>query len=298
MTDADLLSALNNIKSTYKKSFPFFFVFLAVFLVSSWGAMSCEGNGQIASFVGIGISILAFIVIFCLRYFAVLKIKEFLAENLIKGYLAKTFDEFEYQAKSRLSDHIVKSKMYISGRIDEIDGSDYIRGVYKGLDFEMSDIKLTEVRVHRNSKGERREEKVTIFKGTWCVCDFKKRLESDLWITEKTSFLDLNFFTVKTDSEAFNKRFAVRTDTPHEAFYVLTPHMMEYIEEMDKKANGDIHFCFFRDGKVYIAINSNKDSFEFGFNCDIESARKTIEKDLSYITDFIDEIMASSYYRR
>ncbi len=298
MSDAELISALDGLKRTYKRAFPFVFVSLAAMIGAFLGAVSTEGTTQIACWVLMAIAFLAILVIIGIRFYSVAKIKAFLAENLVKGYLAKTFDSFDYQPKSRLGDNIVRSKMYISGTIDEISGSDYIKGVYKGLDLEMSDIKLIEHREHRNSKGELEMERVTIFKGIWCVCDFKKPLKSDLWITEKSSFLDLNFFTVKTDSEVFNKRFAVRTETEVEAFYVLTPHMMEYIEAMDKKANGDMHFCFLRDGKLYIAINSGKDSFEFGFNCDLESAKKTIEDDLSYITDFIDELMASSYYRR
>ena len=29
------------------------------------------------------------------------------------------------------------------------------------------------------------------------------------------------------DNEAFNDRFCVKTEVPEEAFYLLTPHMME-----------------------------------------------------------------------
>ena len=40
--------------------------------------------------------------------------------------------------------------------------------------------------------------------------------------------------------------------------------MMEFIISMDKKADGDTYFHFQKDGKVHIAINSNRNLFEPG----------------------------------
>lgn len=66
------------------------------------------------------------------------------------------------------------------------------------------------------------------------------------------------------DSEEFNDRFCVKTKVPGEAFYILTPHMMEYILEMADKANGWVYMAFLRSGKIQIAVNTNRDIFELG----------------------------------
>ncbi len=258
-----------------------------------------EGNSLSGYIVaGIFFSFFMGIALVSLRRSRLKKLKAFVAENIISRYLNETFDECSYNHLARLDNNIITSNMHFKRRVDEIAGSDYIKGVYKGLELEMSDITLTEITVTRDKDGKRREHRNRFFKGLWCVCDFKKELSSDLWVTEKNALINLDFGLVKTDNVAFNKRFAVRTNNAHEAFYVLTPHMMEYIEKMDRVANAKTFLRFLQCGKVYIALNSRRDSFEFGLNSDIAKIRNTIKQDLDYITSLLDEIMSSSYYRK
>ncbi|MFI3291177.1 MAG: DUF3137 domain-containing protein [Opitutales bacterium] len=300
-SNLELFTALDEIKRTYKRSFPFIFVFMGILLASvAYMFYDKKESGELVllSLAGIAISIIGICVILTIRANAIKKMKMFFAKRLMADYFSEIFENFDYNPTNRIDNHILRSQMFLNGRIDEISGSDYISANYKGLELEMSDVSLTEVKVTIDSKGRRRESRHKFFKGLWCVCDLKRTLQTDLWIIEKRGFLNSHHGTVDTDNEAFNKHFAVYTKTPVEAFYVLTPHMMEYIEAIDKKVDGKIHLRFLPDGKLYIAINSNRDSFEFGFNCTIPEAMEIIKKDLGYITDFIDELMDSSYYRR
>ncbi|MCD8089318.1 MAG: DUF3137 domain-containing protein [Clostridiales bacterium] len=235
------------------------------------------------------------------------RIKGLISDNIMPVILDGIFEEWEYKPKERLPDSIVKKVDLEIPHYVKIKGSDYIKAVYKGINIEMSDIEFIDERTetYTDSKGETRIETrdVTVFKGLWFVCDFKKELEADLLLREKKAgenalgkvFKGKN--TVQTESEAFNKKFVIRSADPHTVFYVLTPHMMEYILSMDEKAKGETHMRFC-GSKVHIAINSGRDAFEID-NTDIKNPDKIKEDfsaDLKYVTDLIDELRLSDAY--
>ena len=96
---------------------------------------------------------------------------------------------------------------------------------------------------------------------------------------------------IKTESEAFNQRFMIQSQSQHDAFYILTPHMMEYILSMDAKGGGDTYMRFLREGKVHIAINSGRNAFEMGsLNTDVAALRQKFVGEIRYVTDIIDEL--------
>ena len=65
---------------------------------------------------------------------------------------------------------------------------------------------------------------------------------------------------LETESTAFNEKFGISCDSAHDAFYILTPHMMEYLMTMDQRAGGNIYLRFLKEGKVHVAVNSGATS--------------------------------------
>lgn len=57
-------------------------------------------------------------------------------------------------------------------------------------------------------------------------------------------------------------RILVTTNNAQEAYYILTPHMMEYILTMADKSGSEVYMSFLRDGKMQIAVRTNRDFFE------------------------------------
>ena len=98
---------------------------------------------------------------------------------------------------------------------------------------------------------------------------------------------------VTTDNEQFSKRFCVRADVPQEAYYILTPHMMEYILTMADKSGGTVYLSFLREGKMHVAVQTGRDFFEFGkSNANVEELRQKFLGELRWFTDVIDTLRA------
>ena len=65
---------------------------------------------------------------------------------------------------------------------------------------------------------------------------------------------------VSVESEEFNQKFSIYTSNGEEAFYLLTPHFMEKLFEIERRYEGRCLFGFVC-GQLHIAIDSRKDHF-------------------------------------
>ena len=93
------------------------------------------------------------------------------------------------------------------------------------------------------------------------------------------------------DNEQFDTRFCVRANNPQEAFYILTPHMMEYITAMADKSGGLVYMSFLRSGKMHVAVQTGHDFFELGkTNTDAETLRQKFLGELRWFTDIVDTL--------
>lgn len=230
-------------------------------------------------------------------------IKKLLSDHLMPPVLREIFETARHDPFGRLSDSIVRGIDLDFPTFNEISGSDHIKGIYRGLEVEMSDLHLVHHerrRVYVNGKWRTRDTRTTVFKGQWMVCDFGKELAADLLLREK-GLLDFSGSSVETESEAFNKRFCIRSRDGHSVFYILTPHMMEYILSMDDKGGGTTRMRFTREGKVHIAIHNNRDAMQVksGDYNDLDRIREQFRRDIRYLTDLIDELrLVDTMYRK
>ncbi len=236
-------------------------------------------------------SIFVCIVGFAVQMVARSNVKKNVGNQLVASALQEVFDSVDYAPKERLSSsHIEAAKMNFPFKYNRIYGSDLVQATYKGVNVIISDITLEDSSPSSDIGSS--NDSTTVFQGLWMICDFRKNLSTELRITERSKIAQsLKRGEVKTDNEAFNKQFFVNTENPHEAFYILTPHMMEYIQSMDAKAKGDTYMCFLREGKVHIAINSKRNSFEINnLNTDVQKLRARFISEIKYITDLIDAL--------
>ena len=74
------------------------------------------------------------------------KIKKLLSENIVSSVLSEVFDDVEYNAFGRISDKTLESAgMVFPFSHESMRGSDYVKGTYKGLNVELSDVELIHV---------------------------------------------------------------------------------------------------------------------------------------------------------
>ena len=215
--------------------------------------------------------------------------KKLLSENVISGVLTEVLgDAVEYNPWGRID----PGSMVFPFSYNCTDGSDHIKAVYNGLNIELGDIELIDETEYIDENGVSQKSRNTLFKGQWLTCDFGKELAGEVYISEWTQ-KDRRCMksNVTMDNEQFSKRFCVRADNPQEAYYILTPHMMEYILAMADKSGGTVYLSFLRNGKMHVAVKTGRDFFELGkSNADVEELRRKFLDELHWFTDMIDTL--------
>ena len=97
----------------------------------------------------------------------------------------------------------------------------------------------------------------------------------------------MNLEKVEMEDVNFNKRFVVRSTSPHDAFYVLTPQMMQRLTYLEQ-TYGRITMVIV-NGKLYIGIDNRMDSFDPQYMKPIEYLREKerMLADVKVIEDLI-----------
>lgn len=222
-------------------------------------------------------------------------------DYFVLSSLNQYFEELTYKPEQGMPyETIANTKMMNMG--DRYHSNDYMKGKYKNICFEQADVHIEEEETTTDSDGHTTTSYVTIFKGRWMIFDFNKSFKANVQVSQKgfgNSKIQLHFGKkeqlykkVSMESEEFNKKFKVYAQNEHDAFYILTPSLMERIERLEENNKGKLLLCFI-ENKLHIGLYDGKDSFEAGsvFKAiDEEKVREEIEKDIKTITQFVDEL--------
>lgn len=183
--------------------------------------------------------------------------------------------------------------VYRSGLLKKADRSkteDLITGNIKGVNFKTSDLQLLERREHVDSKGHRTVTYVPYFTGRFFMFDFNKNFKGNLVITEASFSKPFGMKKVSMESEEFNKKFKTYAHDDLSAFYVLTPHLMVSLLELEQQNPGCIMISM-NSNIMYMAINNNRDTFSIKMNQKIDQKLLDLfEKDLNVINNIIEEM--------
>lgn len=217
----------------------------------------------------------------------------------VKSSLQKIFTDLNYQPESGISRAVIAStNMMRMG--DRYSSNDLVTARYKDIGFTQSDVHIEEEHETTDSDGNTRTYYVTIFKGRWMIFDFNKSFKADVQVAQKgfgnnkvsNWFSSEKFQKVEMESQEFNKNFKVYAQQPLDAFYILTPKVMEKIKNLDEKNEGKLLLCFI-DNKLHVGIYNYEDSFEHGSvfkEINEDATRNKISTDIQKITMFVDEL--------
>ena len=119
-------------------------------------------------------------------------------------------------------------------------GSGYVRGIYRGLTTELCTIELTSVsEVQREETGlwEKTEQKV--YTGQWMLCELNQEFSTwlTIWPRDRMDKL-FNAQTIKTNNEAFDKRFNLSSDDVQAALHILSSSRIAQILTLADSAFG------------------------------------------------------------
>jgi hypothetical protein len=181
-------------------------------------------------------------------------------------------------------------------RPDRHSGEDYMRGTYKGVQFEVSDIDLKERVETRDSKGNVHVSYQTYFKGRWYVYTFERKFKDVLKIQEGRGFGMNAKGLVKIDTESieFNKKFTIYASTQEYGFYHITSSMIEKLMELEKMHRGSILYCYMNN-ELHIGVNDRKDYMELPIKTPINrESLKDFQADIDLIPAIINELRLNS----
>ena len=218
------------------------------------------------------------------------KLKKLLSDDVISGVLKEALgDAVEYNPWGKIN----PGSMVFPFSYNCAEGSDHIKAVYQGLNIELGDIELIdESETTDIETGQTEKNRNTQFKGQWLTCDFGKELAGEVYISERTKKTRRSLKSdITMDNEQFGQRFCVRANDPQEAYYILSPHMMEYILTMADKSGGTVYLSFLRNGKMHVAVQTGRDFFELGkSNADVGALRQKFLGELRWFTDIVDTL--------
>lgn len=182
---------------------------------------------------------------------------------------------------------------------DRYTANDYIAGNYKSVSFVQSDVHIEEEHTSTDSDGHSSTTWVTLFLGRWMVFNFNKPLKSNVLVAQKgfNGMLPIGkhnrngYVSVSMEDSQFNKEFHIYANCEHDAFYILTPTLMERIKDLMYSTDGDILLCFINN-MLHVGISNYKDSFEpkifRKINANEEFIR--VSQDIKLITDFVEKM--------
>lgn len=214
------------------------------------------------------------------------KINSLYKNKIVRKVFEKLFIDVIYIPEKGIEEKILEdTNMIYTG--DSYESNDYIKGKYKNINFEFSDVEIEEL--HKDNDGN--TTYVTIFSGQWMIFDFNKPFNYKVSIASKGISLIKNPKNVELEDIDFNKNFSVWSENENEAFYLLTPHLMEKIKKLKNDINSDFILCFINN-KLYIGLDNYKDLFEPNINKKINKQKEEekIIEEVKIITKFIDDL--------
>lgn len=171
---------------------------------------------------------------------------------------------------------------------------DFLSADYRGVHFERADVYTA------NSSNNSTTD---YFEGRIYQLTFIKQITSVMQIRAKAfehpvlpRNVDREKDCIKMENVEFNDRFEVYAHAQQEAFYVLTPRMMEVILRLEKKFKS---ICINIQGnKMVLAINSSLNSLEPQLEQEVEyeTERRRILGELQEIVDIIDGLELDNTY--
>lgn len=184
--------------------------------------------------------------------------------TLIKALLDDLYDDVIYKPEQSIPLDVILSTGLVK-RPDRHKSEDLIRCVYEGVKIQSSDFVLEERHTYYDSKGRRHTSYQTYFSGRWIIFRFERKFKNALRILEKNwlgfAVTPKGFKKIETESIAFNKKFLLESTDQQHALYIVTPSMIEKLQEFEKTMGGTVSMLF-QGNELHIALNFNHDSLE------------------------------------
>lgn len=180
--------------------------------------------------------------------------------------------ELQYSAKDSINvSEFVTSRLFMHN-VDRFKGDDLVFGRIDKTAFRFSEIKAEYKTTTVDSKGNRKTQWHTLFKGLFFIADFNKDFKGSTVVLpnelgkgfaflKKLMSIDRREKLVQLEDVNFTKEFNVYGDDQIQSRYILSTSLMERILQYRIKSKNHIYLSFV-DSKMYLGIAYSKNLFE------------------------------------
>ncbi|MDE6241391.1 MAG: DUF3137 domain-containing protein [Anaeroplasmataceae bacterium] len=220
------------------------------------------------------------------------KFKELVVKKLIKEELGV---DAVYKMNGGISISEINS-LKVARSPDRYRTEDYISCTYNGVPYEMCDCVLEEEYQTTDSNGHTQTSYQTYFKGRVIKIDFQRNLKIELKVVNHPTrgFQYKPLVPFETEVIEFNKTFKCYANSKEDAFYILTPIMIQKMQELERMYKGGIYYVFTK-GNLYILINNSGDSLEVSVSKPLdEKQMNKIKSDILIGASIINEFRMDS----
>lgn len=210
------------------------------------------------------------------------KYKDEIVPKILKKFLG---DDIVYEPKGRFDKELLRDLNFFP--CTTYSGEDMISGIYKGIKFTTADISMTHQSDGKNSTT------VTDFKGCMWVFEYNnKTINSRIDLYEKDylkrhSLRKNGLEKVEFEDIDFNNKIKTYASNAHDAFYVITPQIIDRLKNNINNISGDILYSI-QENKLYLVISSSKNRMEFKrFRNNYEELIESLKEDVSPILETI-----------
>ena len=210
-------------------------------------------------------------------------------EEFVKNILEDIFTNVIYEPKKGIPEEVIADTKTIE--IGSYLSNDYIEADYNGVHFVQSDVYT----YHDFDNGRE-----VYFEGCWMIFNFNKEFKANVQVIPKSfkhskkikNFKsNIKYEKIEMEDVSFNDQFKVYAQNKYDAYYILTPHMMDKIRELSNNINGDLIFHF-SNNQLHIGINNGRNAFEINIDTQLDPTfeKQKILYETNLITTFINEL--------
>ena len=281
---------------------PVLFKYLPLDIIKPLVANGVSVIGVITNIPAFVALVLYIVIIF--KAMGVLSKVEFSSDpiEMIYNTMSPIINGFEYIEDKGIEQELFDdTKLFYTGI--RYKSKNYIKGKYKGVAFQQADIDYNDVDFKsvknlptRTTEAIERER----FKGRFIMIESEKKIDGHVIIKNKNNkhfnesyIKEAKLVKVLTEDDEFNRTYDIFATSEHEAFYVLSPAIMERLKTFEGFKSGEDFeegvAVSFKDSTFSFAISNTRDTF-YGLYFVASGEREVVKRiltDMSLITDSI-----------
>ena len=219
-------------------------------------------------------------------------------ETMVNRVAGEYFSRYEYHPEKGFARDYLRS-LGIMSFGNEYNSEDMLQGEFNGVSFTRADVYIADT----STDSDGNSSTTVYFRGQWLEFTPNKQFATDLQIIQKGfgftnkkkgifTRKDERRHVIETEDVAFNKEFQCLCQNDAEAFYLLTPALMQAIMKLSQVLPYKMMIGFVNN-TMHVLVNTKRDSMEPALpkNGNLDRQIADIRHDMEVITGLITGLL-------